>query len=74
MEGSQSRVGNAMPGVPNHDSSAGQASTEQPVPLVAFSGDATVSTATPLPVYAGRVRDGNRIACLGGEPGRPIFY
>jgi integrase len=52
---SQIVVGNALPGVPNRDSSAGQASTEQPVPLVAFSGDATVSTATPLPVQAGRV-------------------
>lgn len=32
-----------------------QASTGQAVPLVAFPSDATVSTATPLPVQAGRV-------------------
>jgi len=55
VETSTSEVGNALPGVPNRDSSAAQASTEQPVPLVASSGDATVSTATPLPVQAERV-------------------
>ena len=55
MEDNQSGVGNALPGVPNRDGSAGQEGTEQPVPLVALSGDATVSPATPLPVQAGRV-------------------
>lgn len=55
MEDSQSGVGNALPGVPNRDRSTGQVGTEQPVPLVAFSADATVSAATPLPVQAGRV-------------------
>ena len=52
MEDSQSGVGNALPGVPNRDGLAGQAGTEQPVPLVAFSRDATFSPATPLPVQA----------------------
>jgi hypothetical protein len=55
VETSGNVVGNAQPGVPNRDSSTGRASTEQPVPLVESFGGATVSTATPLPVQAGRV-------------------
>jgi integrase len=55
VEESQIVVGKALPGLPNRDSSAGQASTEQPVPLVACSDDVTVSTAMPLSVQAGRL-------------------
>jgi len=55
VEDSQNVVGNALPGVPSQDGSTGHASTEQTVPLVASTCDATVSTATPLPVQAGRV-------------------
>ena len=55
MEEGQKLVGNALPGVLNRDGSTGQTSTEHPVLLVASSGDVTVSTATPLPVQAGRV-------------------
>jgi hypothetical protein len=55
VEDKQSRVGNALPGVPSQDSSTGLPSTGTPVRLDSLSGDATVSTATPLPVQAGRV-------------------
>ena len=55
MEASQNGVGNALPGVPSQDGSTGQASTGTSVPLDSFSADATFSSATPLPVQAGRV-------------------
>src|SRR3977135_3999830 len=54
VEDSQIVVGKALPGLPNRDSSAGQASTGTSVPLDSFTYDATVSTAMPLPVQAGR--------------------
>ena len=46
MESIQEVVGNALPGVPNRDSSAGHTGTEQAVPLVASVGDAKVPAAT----------------------------
>jgi integrase len=55
VEEGQTLVGNALPGVPNHESSTGQLSTGTSVTLVAGTEGATVSAATPLPVQAGRV-------------------
>jgi len=55
VEDSQSGVCNALPGVPDHESSTGQLSTGTAVTLVSGTDGATVSAATPLPVQAGRV-------------------
>jgi hypothetical protein len=55
VEDSPNVVGNALPGVPNRESSTGQLSTGTSVTLVAGTEGATVSAATPLPVQAGRV-------------------
>ena len=51
----QTWVCNAMPGVPDRESSTGQLSTGTSVTLVAGTEGAKVSTATPLPVQAGRL-------------------
>jgi integrase len=55
VEEVQTGVGNALPGVPNHDRSTGQLSTGTSVTLVSETDGAKVSPATPLPVQAGRV-------------------
>jgi len=55
VDGFQSGVGNALPGVPSQDGSTGQASTGTSVTVTAGTADATFPTATPLPVQAGRV-------------------
>jgi len=48
VEDNQSGVGNALPGVPNQDSTTGQASTKHVVLLVPTQADGRVSAATPI--------------------------
>jgi len=72
-------VGNALPGVPNRDSSTGQASTVAIAPLVFDAASAMVSAATPSPIQAGaivprrRFQKGN-IIIRGKTPRRYGMY
>jgi integrase len=55
VEDNQSGVAKALPGLRNQDGDTGQRGTSQSVTLVPEPSGAIVSTATPLPVQAGRV-------------------
>jgi len=79
VEDNQNVVGKALPGLPNQDSSTGQASTGTSFTLASEPADATVSAATPLPVQAGRVALRRRfqkgtLIIRGKEPTRCGVY
>jgi hypothetical protein len=55
VETGENLVGNALPGVPNRDSSTGQAGIGTSVKLVQEASSATVSPATPSSIPAGAI-------------------